>query len=375
MEDGQLNSFITGVSTLCLNLILIHMQKIITLLITAAIIYMLFQHNIGNIKAPLKPAPSETRVDSVQEQEIGNKDNEPAGNFIEKTLSNVLINILKTDQGRMFFENIIQPMNGPMAASGQGFKINNDHLVEAMFDIKTFGDGQEGPASCGHVVTVSYKILTPDNMIISEGTKSYPLGSEEIATGVDAVIVGMKTGQTRTALISSKYTDIGTARSADNKVDSFKLNVTLKSIMPQNFVIEKVNATIFDDEIAYKLPLLCGRKAVYHARVTRLSNGKVLYDSGARDQGHAQEKERAKINMRIGSLNYPLIFSHALHNKIPTGTRTVIAKGQLFKSFVNDFSVIFPDTKLPENEFFMLELYDFENNLTNNSRNLPIQKP
>ena len=46
---------------------------------------------------------------------------------------------------------------------------------------------------------------------------------------------------------------------------------------------------------------------------------------------------------------------------------TVIAKGKLFKSFLNEFSTIFPQTKLPENEYFMLELYDFENNLTNNS--------
>ena len=35
----------------------------------------------------------------------------------------------------------------------------------------------------------------------------------------------------------------------------------------------------------------------------------------------------------------------------------------------------FQKTKLPENEYFMLELYDFENNLTNNSNNLLIQKP
>ena len=41
----------------------------------------------------------------------------------------------------MFFENILQPINKPMAGSGQGFKINNDNLVEAMFDIKTFGEG------------------------------------------------------------------------------------------------------------------------------------------------------------------------------------------------------------------------------------------
>jgi hypothetical protein len=249
-----------------------------------------------------------------------------------------------------------------MAGSGQGFKINNDNLVEAMFDIKTFGEGREGPATCGHVVTVAYKILAANNMLISEKTVTYPLGSDQIAPGVDAVIVGMKIGQTRHAVISSKYTDRVGAQT--DKVDSFKLNVILKEIMPQNFVDEDVK--VFDDEIAYKLPLLCGGNAVYNARIIKLSNSEVIYDS--KSSGN-------KINMKVGNLAYPVIFSYALHNKIPVGIRTVIAKGKLFKSFLNEFSTIFPQTKLPENEYFMLELYDFENNLTNNSNNLLIQKP
>jgi hypothetical protein len=133
--------------------------------------------------------------------------------------------------------------------------------------------------------------------------------------------------------------------------------------MPPNFIGDDVK--IFDDEIAYKLPLLCGSNAVYHAKITKLTNGEVLYDS---------KPSGAKINMQIGNLSYPLIFSYALHNKIPIGSRTVIAKGKLFKSFLTEFSIIFPKTKLVEAEIFMLELYDFEDNLTNDTNNLLIQK-
>jgi hypothetical protein len=145
-----------------------------------------------------------------------------------------------------------------MAGSGQGFKINNDNLVEAMFDIKTFGEGGEGQATCGHVVTVAYKILVANNKLISEKT-----GSDQIAPAVDL-----------------------------------------------------------------KLPLLCGGSAVYNARITKLSNSEVIYDS--KSSGN-------KINMKVGNLAYPVIFSYALHNKILVGTRTVIAKGRLFKSFLNEF--------------------------------------
>lgn len=336
------------------------MQKLLTLIISISIIYMIFKYNINDIKVPPVEINNKDKV-SADASAGSQAAPDMTGNFVEKTSSNVLVNVLKTDEGRMFFENILQPTNKPMSGSGQGFKINNDNLIEAMFDIKTFGEGDVGPATCGHVVTVIYKILAPNNMLISENTVTYALGSDQIAPGVDAVIVGMKVGQTRHAVVSSKYTD--KVRSQGDKIDSFKLNVVLKEIMPQNFVSEDVK--VFDDEIAYKLPLLCGGNAVYHAKVTQLSNGKVIYDS---------KSSGTKINMRIGNLSYPLIFSYALHNKIPIGSRTVIAKGRLFKSFLTEFSAIFPKTKLPEDEFFMLELYDFENNLTNVTNNLLLQK-
>ncbi len=339
------------------------MQKLLTLIIAAAIIYMIFQHNINNIKAP-NADPASSGGSSVQNnnqnqnQEVTNA---MGGNFVEKTISNVLVNVLKTEEGQMFFENILQPSNAPMAGSGAGCKINRDSWSESRCLIKTFGDGSEGPAVCGHIVTVHYAILTPGNNVISENTITYPLGSNQIAPGVDAVIVGMKTGQTRKAIISSKYTDINTSSDGDKEI--FKLNVVLKEIMPQNFVGDDVK--IFDDEIAYKLPLFCGNKVTYNAKITKLCDGQILYDS---------KKANKKIDMQIGNMTYPLIFSYALHNKIPVGTRTVIAKGKLFKSFISDHSVVLPDVEMPEDEFFMLELYDFEDNITLNSGGLSIQK-
>lgn len=333
------------------------MQKTLTLLLTAALLYMIFKHNLGEIKAPVTPSTSQTTTS--EHTNSHSADVQPEGSFVEKTISHVLINVLKTDEGKMFFENILKPKNSAIAGLEQGFKINNDNLIESMFEIKTFGDGTNGPATCGHIVTVNYKILAPNNMLIREGTTTYPLGTNQIGPGVDATIVGMKTGQTRHAIISSKYTDI--QAQANEKPEIFKLNVQLKEITPQNFIDKDVK--IFDDELAYKLPLLCGNKAIYNARITKLYDGSVIYDS---------TKSGKKLNMQIGTLTYPVIFSYALHNKIPIGTRTVIAKGNLFKSFANDFSTIFPTTKLPENEFFMLELFDFEDNKTASSGGIAV---
>ena len=59
-------------------------------------------------------------------------------------------------------------------------------------------------------------------------------------------------------------------------------------------------------------------------------------------------------------MNYPMIFSHALYGKIPTGTRTIIANGSNYKALGMGNSIIFPKEQLPANEYFMLELSDFE---------------
>ena len=329
------------------------MQKLLTLIITGAIIYMIFQQKVNSIKAPEHLRPKD---DTQQEQTSDKQEAELTGSFFEKTLSSVLINVLKTDEGRMFMESMLQPMNKSVAGSGSGFQMNNDSFINSIFKISTFGEGEKGPASCGHIVTVQYKILSTSNVVLEEKTATFPLGSGKIAPGLDAVIVGMKTGQTRHATITSKYIP----ETAQDKVSMFKINVLLKEIVPDNFIGDDVK--IFDDQLAYRIPLVCANKAIYDAKITRLGNGEIVYNSA--DIGK-------KINMVIGNLNYPVIFSHALHNKIPVGTRTVIAKGKLFKSYASDHSTIFPDKKLPENEYFMVEFFNFDDSILTKSTTFP----
>jgi FKBP-type peptidyl-prolyl cis-trans isomerase 2 len=317
------------------------MQKILTLIVTAVIIYMIFQNNGRELDFSLSPNKSQQKSTSASNTE---PEPELTGNFLEKTASKLLINVLKTEEGRLFFENILQPVGKPITGVEQGFKVNSNNIIEDMFKIKTFGDGEIGPASCGHIVTVQYKVLNMSNLLIFEKTDTFPLGSERGAPGLDAVVVGMRTGQTRHATIPATYAN---AHNSEYK-ESFKINVILKEIMPENFVDHTIK--VFDDEIIYKMPLVCSNKVSFDARITRLSDGVVIFDS---------KKNQQKINMKIGDIMYPVIFSHALHGKIPGGTRTVIAQGRFFQSYAATYSKIFPETILPKNEYYMIDFYDF----------------
>lgn len=324
------------------------MQKALTFIIAAAIIYSIVQMKMQSPPEENAPKVQTTEAESNNNTSTPEQANIPlTGNFLEKTVSKVLINALKTEEGRLFFENLLQPTNKPIADGKYTIEVNRD-LIQPMFKINTFGNGTIGPATCGHVVTLHYQLLDINNNLLSENTKTFTLGSRVIMPGIDSVVVGMMVGQTRQAIFPTKYT----SSNEENKdYDApYRVNIVLNSILPNNFVNSN-EVKIFDDEIAYRMPLLCGDKVGIDAKITKLSNGQVLYDSA---------QEGKKLDIKIGDINYPLIVSYALHGKVPVGTRTVIAKGKLFKALGSNINKMLNQSKIPVDEYLMLELTNFQ---------------
>ncbi|WP_250311238.1 FKBP-type peptidyl-prolyl cis-trans isomerase [Rickettsia endosymbiont of Oedothorax gibbosus] len=327
------------------------MQKALTFIIAAAIIYSIVQMKMQSPPEENAPKAQTTEAESNNNTSTPEQANIPlTGNFLEKTVSKVLINALKTEEGRLFFENLLQPTNKPIADGKYTIEVNRD-LIQPMFKINTFGNGTVGPATCGHVVTLHYQLLDINNNLLSENTKTFTLGSRAIMPGIDSVVVGMMVGQTRQAIFPTKYT----SSNEENKdYDApYRVNIVLNSILPNNFVNSN-EVKIFDDEIAYRMPLLCGDKVGIDAKITKLSNGQVLYDSA---------QEGKKLDIKIGDINYPLIVSYALHGKVPVGTRTVIAKGKLFKALGSNINKMLNQSKIPVDEYLMLELTNFQTRL------------
>jgi len=339
------------------------MHKTLSLIIGAVLVYTLVQ---------MKMQPS-SEVATVKEQQVVAKDhtkndtieqpNTPlTGNFLEKTLSKIIINALRTKEGRTFFENILQPLDNSMNNSVSNNENNysiivNRDLIQPLFKVKTVGGGTEGPAICGHIVTLHYQLMDIGNNLLAENTKTFTLGSKSVLPALDVLTVGMMIGQTKEAVVPAQYVYF------KNKTDSiipgvqveidsnafYKINIVLQSILPPSFIISE-EVKVFDDEIAYKTPLLCGDKLKLDAKVTRLSNGKILYNS--KDQGK-------KLEMKIGDLNYPLIFAYALNGKAPVGTRTVISKSKYFKGLATKSTKIINLDQLQPEEYLMLELSNF----------------
>lgn len=332
-----------------------------TLAITAAIIYTVVNSKIGQVpnqiqsttaaapSAASSPAVTTSTAQVATSPEMGPPEME--GNFIEKSLSKLLVNILKTPEGRTFFENLIQPVDKPMTGDGASFKLDNNKLIDGIFKIRTAGEVGLGPASCGHFVTVHYQIINTNNAVIEDATKTIKLGAGDAIPAIENIAVGMYVGQTREGYTSPRYAFVNQKFQSDTKKPgmSYKIKLHMLDIEPKTFIAPG-EVKVFDDEISYQMPYLCGERVTCDVKINKV-DGTVVYDSKERKQ---------KLDMILGDPGYPMIFSHALFNKIPTGTRTVIARGKYFRSLANkDMNKIFPKEQLPMDDFFLIEFKNF----------------
>lgn len=332
------------------------MYKLLTMILTLIILYSIIQHKFADNDSV---APSEAQVlkDSKlihgsESVNILDTQSQNDDSFIDRLLYKLFLKISQTENGKQWIENIFRPIKDINISEAYTFTINNPEMVNAMFQITDLTD-QVAPqnttsadvALCGEIVDIDYKLMDMDYNIIHEKSVITMVGDAKNVLGLNAIIPGMKIGQTRHALISDKYFN---TQKSQNK--NSRLVVTLKNISKKS--IYKKDYKIFDDEIGYKVPLLCGNNVVFDAKITDLANGATIYDS---------EQSKTPIKMRVGDSAYPMIFSPALHGKVPIGTRTVIAKADSFKSFDAKNS-IFHNVKFNQTSrsgYFMLEIKNF----------------
>lgn len=333
------------------------MQKLITIIIAAVIIYAVI--DAKNIIAPDKPKAhgleqTQTPPHEHAQTTAPQAKPEPEGGFIEKSLSQVLINVIKSPEGRAFLEKVVKPANAPISNSAYTIKLNDIAILGELFRIETVSPGEGPKVSCGHIVTINYQITNSNRVIIESGQKNFRLGSHDMIPALSNIIIGMQKGEIRKGVVPKKYaydSPLFSGKQPQQATEFYNIQVGLIDAIPNNFADESVK--IFDDEVAYTIPYLCGDLAIFNAKIMR-ANGETIYDS---------KHLRKKLTISIGDNLYPMIFSHALFNKTPVGTRTVICKGKHLRAlFSKETSKIFKTRALQPNidEFFVVEFSDFK---------------
>jgi len=266
------------------------------------------------------------------------------GSFLEKTISNVMINVLKTEKGRILIERMIQPASTPLVDKDYSLKANNFNIIDSVFRVKTTNEGSgDKKTICGHTVDITYKVINMQDMVIEKGRKPIVIGQSSIFKAMDNVIIGMKLGESRTAIIPESFayeSQDFTGKKPINATKEYKIEVTLNSIISDFFIDDKVK--VFDDEISFKTPALCSDRVAFDVKIMNLSGDIV--------------ENRKNLNFKLGDLAYPVIFSYGLFNKQDKGVRTVISRGRYLQNFSHEYNkLIFPDYSPKDDQFYILE--------------------
>jgi hypothetical protein len=264
------------------------------------------------------------------------------GGFIERTISKVMINVLKTPQGQETFIKMIQPLN----SDGQNtdslvLEMNNSNLINKIFEIETNGNEKSTKAICGNIVDVEYLIQDFAKGTSETKRENIELGSQKVDISLSTIIVGMSEGQKRKAMIKDKFFQNGISENQMPK----KIEVTLHKIIEKQFLdLSKIK--IFDNVVNRYVPYLCGDKIDFEIKISKIDGTEIF-----------KSKAGETDNYRVGDRSFPMIFGYGVFNKTKSGTRTIITPAKYLKTFDDK---VFPTFNIKNNnsEYYIIDIKD-----------------
>lgn len=319
------------------------MQKILSFFIFIFLVYSIFKSRVvdfSGVKETLNSF-SDLSKDIKNDNSNGDKEKksqELQGNFIEKSVSTIAANLLKTDQGKEFFNKLIQPKYNVEGGQGLLVKSNNQDVIRSFFMINDIAAGSGEPACCGQRVKVLYKTYDI-NGTSKDSEEDFILGFSRSSPTLDSIIVGMQKGGSRSAVIKDpKYL----MKDLSNAPQGFQTHISLLETYPIKF--EKSKIHIFDTTSGYSMPVLCGDTIDMKIKIADLG-GKEFYTS-----------QKISFTLGGGSEEWPDFFSYILFNKITYGSRFVIAPAIYLEKLTNRLGL-----NIHGEKYLIIEFYDIEN--------------
>lgn len=255
-----------------------------------------------------------------------NIDEKFEGNILERFFAKLLSNVMKTEQGQLAFQRMITPIKQQNQSNDNkkiGIKLSEFKGHVNFWELKTEGSpNNQFIALCGDMVKASYKIsnFATSEVIEQFDMKDFHIGENEF---LDTVIIGMKEGQTRLAVIPKNI-----SRTSEN----IRIYVTLHKIFSP--IIKQEDLEIFDDAISYKKPCVCGDVVSFNFEM-RKADGKLSIPS-------------TPMKIVLGDMKQPKLFAYALHLKGELGNRTVITNARLLDNFYDQNTMSSAQGLLPE---------------------------
>ena len=265
------------------------------------------------------------------------------GNFLERSISKIVSNVIKTEEGKELFTKMIRPTNSFAENDGVTIKFDDKKILNSLFKITEITPGQGMPACCGDKVKINYKLYKP------EGTENQDLeivlGSKLKNNFITSLFIGMKKNSKISALVPNNTENISinelqVDQSKYTQIEASLIEISHSEINPREI-------KIFNDGFSYFLPVLCGDKIKFNLVIEDLA-GEILFTT---------EKEKVKIEMNLGDEQFPAIFSYAIFNQTISVNRTIIAPAKYLRKCDKKFNL----SNVNNNQYILMKITDLEN--------------
>lgn len=324
-------------------------RNFISLIFIIVMIFIYLDNKPQNTNISSKSSEIAKNIVKTITPETDNKaDNkEIEGNFVERALSRVASNALKTPEGQTFLNNLVVKDYKKLNQEDP-YNITDIDLVANLHNIEADNSKATHKIYCGDIVKVKYIIKDVHDKQLESATKLVTLGEGNLLPALEDAIANSYVGSKLKLITPLEYGYHSAA---------YKFNINSKNkpaiVKVEAEIISKANPNQETNKIyksnkffAHQKPLSCGQSLNFTYKLTELDGKEIM-----------QQKNYA---YKIGLRSDPIIFSRALFNEIKASHLQVIFAGRELKNFENKFNAKFKNKQLKDDKFYYLEIFDIK---------------
>jgi hypothetical protein len=247
-------------------------------------------------------------------------------NIVERVVTNVLTDFVKTPTGYVMAKNLLTPQN-QMNITNQYISTSGYNKQLEKYKLEHLRESEGAITNCGQRIKLQYIITDSNETVLDSKVTEYRVGKHNIEE-FNILPIGLRTG----GLSKAKFF------STRDNISLQNIFVTLSVLKHiDNNDINTQNIKIFDEYISNNRPIQCADNIRFDFKLSEIS-GKTISEGS---------KE-----LKLGDTESNHVLSYLLTNMQLMGTRTIIIKAEELKKGKNPII----NTEYKQNNYIILEL-------------------
>ena len=307
------------------------MRSIFISLLFLFLTYHIYKEKTSSISQyPTQSSKSFTKDTSNAKSNTNNNLNQEdtshnfEGNVLERFVSHVALNVIKTKTGMSAFNKVISAKK-PHVHMNENIKINDFNMFNSLLNVKNNNKYRHNiHASCGDNVEIQYFVQDNKSNIIygNYQKQKCTLGNKEIPMAIENLVINMRPGEIKTATLEGEYIyhllkTYGLKLNPQTQNDTdrtgkqvYYLQVELNEIFDKKSTQYSANDFIvFNSHISMSTPVMCGENVYITVQIDSINHKNLFNDT---------------IKFSLGGSTTPLFINYGAPGLSGQNVRTIL---------------------------------------------------